>query len=80
MIGFVPVSDENGVITSGLGEWDRNQRPAEDLNTAKTASSLVEGKRGEIEEAAYLIFNLHFVSEVFTGRDGACGSIYSVLV
>jgi hypothetical protein len=80
VISLVPISNEKSVIPSRFREWDGNSRPAEDFNTSKATSCLVELKRWEIEKTAYLIFHLQCVGEVFAWRDGACGSIHSILV
>ena len=80
MICFVPISDEDGVISGGFWEGDGNERPAENSDSSEAAGSLVESKRGEIEEAANLIFDLESVSVVLAWWNGTCGSINPILV
>lgn len=80
MIGFVPVSDENGVVAGGIGEGDGNAGAAEDSDGAETAGGLVEGERGEVVEASDLILHLENVGEVLPRRDWARRSINTVFV
>ena len=80
MICFVPISDEESVISGGFWEGDGNERPAENSDSSEAAGSLVDSKRGEIEEATNLIFDLESVSGVVAWWNGACGSINPILV
>ena len=78
MIGLVPISNENGVITSGIWEGDRNSGPAKDPDASKTTSSLVELKRREVVKAPNLILHLEHVCEVLPRGYWACCSIYTI--
>ena len=69
VVGSVPISNEDGVFISWIGERNWYQRPALDPNGSEATSCLVEGGRWEVEEGTYLIFRLHFVGEVLARRD-----------
>lgn len=80
MASPVPISDKDGVITSGVGEWDRNFGPTQDSDASKPTSGFVERKGREIVKASNLIFHLKFVCVVFSRWDWAVCSINSILV
>lgn len=80
VIGLVPVSNEDRVIAGRGREGDRNQRPAEDPDATEPAGGLVEGEGGEVIVASDLVLDLKDVGEVLARRDGACGSVDSILI
>lgn len=80
VFGLVPVSDQDGEVSSWLRERNRDQWPAKDPDAAEAAGCLVERQGWKVEEAANLIFHLENVSEVLPRRDRASGSIHSILV
>jgi len=80
VIDLVPISNKKTEITSWVRKWNRDPWPAKDFDCSKTTSCLVECKRWEIEETSNLIFDLKGVCEVLPRRDGARGSINSILV
>lgn len=80
VVGLVPVSNENRVVTRGIRERDRNSGPAEDPDTTESAGSLVEGEGREVVEAPDLVFHLHDVGKVPARRDRACRAVHPILV
>jgi len=80
MVGFVPVTDENGVITSGGWEWNGDSGAAGDTNSSKSTGGFVKAERGEVVETSNLNFNLKSVGVVFPRRDWTRRPVHSVLV
>lgn len=80
VIGLVPISDKNSVVTGWVWERDRNSRPAKDPDPSKSTSSFVECQRWEVVEAPNLILHLKNVSKVFPRRDWACCSKNTIFV
>ena len=79
VISLVPISNKNGVITSGIWKWDRNSWPTKNPDSSKTTSSLVKCKRREIVKASNLILHLENVCEILPWGYWACCSIYTIL-
>ena len=79
VISLVPISNKNGVITSGIWERNRNSWSTKDPDSSKTTSSLVKSKSREIIKASNLILHLENVCEVLPWGYWACCSIYTVL-
>jgi len=71
VVGLVPISNEDSVITSWIREWDGNSWSAENPNASKTASGFVECKGWEIVKTPNLIFDLKDVSKILPWWDGA---------
>ena len=80
VIGFIPVSYENSVISGGVRERDGNPRTTEDTDATKTTGGFVESERRKVVETSDLIFHLKHVSVILPRRDRACRSVHSVHV
>lgn len=79
MILQEPIPGEDGEVTGGRVKWHRNDGPAGDLKPPIAAGSLVEGERREVEVTPDLVLHLEDVREVSARRNGAVGSVHSVL-
>lgn len=74
MVGFVPISNKDSVITIRIRKRDWNSGPTEYPNATKTTSCFVKWKRWKIVKASNLILHLKYVSKVPPWWDGACCS------
>ncbi|KAK3003345.1 hypothetical protein RJ639_019862 [Escallonia herrerae] len=75
----VPVANHNGVVVSGIGEWNWYEKPAVDAEATKGTGGLVYRGGGIVEIAADLVLDLEVVGVVGTGKDGAHGSEGTIL-
>jgi len=80
VVGQVPISNKNGVVTSRIIERNGDSRPTEDSDSSKTTSSLVESKRWEVVETSYLILDLENICKVLSRRNRARGPNDTILI
>jgi len=74
VVGLVPISNEDSVITGGIVERDWNSGSAENPKASKSTGSFVECKRWEVVEASNLILHLKYVCEVPSWWNRTCCS------
>lgn len=74
-----PVTGENGEISGGWREWNRDHWTAGDGDATEASGSSMKSKGREVEEATDLILYLKNVGEVLTRWNGAIRAINSIL-
>lgn len=78
MVRFVPISDEDSVISCGISEWNWNAGTGKYSDPSEPTSRLVEGKGWEVIEASDLVFHLQNVCVVGSRWNWTCCSVHSI--
>lgn len=79
MVGFVPISDQDGHIGSWRGEGDGNGRAAQDFDGSESAGGFVESEGREVIEGPDLVLHLKLVREVLAWWDRAVCTSHTIL-
>lgn len=58
VIRLVPISDQDGVVSSRFIKWNRDSGTTKNSNATKTTSCFVKCKRREVVKASNLILDL----------------------
>ena len=74
-----PITRKYGEISGRWWERNRNHWTAEDLDSTKATSSLVESKGRKVKETTNLVFKLKNISKILAWWDGAVCAIHTIL-
>lgn len=78
VIRFVPITDEDSVISCRVSKWNWNSRTAKDSDASESTSRFVKGKGWEVIEASNLVFHLQYVCVVASWWNWTRGSVHSI--